>query len=58
MKAYTTTVDSRNSVQNMLNILSQANPNSLVKNEKGQLVSAYLNPIDMSIVIVIDEEWE
>jgi len=45
----------KNSVADMLIILKQADKLSVVKDDSGRPVSAYLDPLNMSIVIVADE---
>jgi len=46
----------KNSVADMVAILKQADQSSIVTDESGRPVSAYLDPINMSIVIVADED--
>lgn len=50
----TTQLHPRNSVADMMSILKQADQTSIVKDEKGRQVSAYLNPISLSVVIIAD----
>lgn len=45
----------RNSVADMILTLKQADQSSIVKDESGRPVSAYLDPVSMSIVIVADD---
>jgi hypothetical protein len=46
----------KNSVEDMLLTLKQADQSSIVKDEKGRPVTAYLDPLTMSIVIVVDDD--
>jgi hypothetical protein len=46
----------KNTVEEMLIVLNQADKNSIVKNEKGVSVSAYIDIFNKSVVIVDDDK--
>ena len=56
MKTYTCTKRNDNTVEAFIAVMRQANPNSIVKNENGIPLSAYLDFTTGNIVIVEDDD--
>jgi len=56
VRTYTCTKSNNNTVEDFITVMMQANPNSVVKNEKGIPLSAYLDFTTGEIVIVEDDD--
>jgi hypothetical protein len=55
MKTHTATQHNQSTVSDFISVLSQAKQDSIVRNEKGIALAAYLDISTLEIVIIEDE---
>ena len=56
MKIYTATERNHNTVADLISVMKQADQDTIVRNEKGSPLSAYIDVVTGEIVIVEDDD--